>query len=80
MSEPWRTETEPRDEELPLYRRFPDPLNLLVGLASVFVAAFVLTGGSWWLPHVDPRWAIAGVALFVGLLLLGASMRPRRRR
>ena len=75
--EQWETETQ---TEVPPHRRFPDPINLLIGLVTLFVAAFVLTGGSWWLPRIDPRWAIAGVALFIGLLLLGASLRPRRRR
>lgn len=59
-------------------RRFPDPLNLIVGLLTIGVAAYALTDGAWGLPAVDPRWVIAGGALLVGMLLLGASLRPRR--
>lgn len=60
-------------------RRFPDPLNMIVGLITLGVAAYALTDGQWGLPAVDPRWIIAGAALLVGLLLLGASFRPRKR-
>ncbi len=61
-------------------RRFPDPLGLIVGLVTLLVSAYALSSGAWDLPAVDPRWLIAGGALFVGLMLLGASFRPNRRR
>jgi hypothetical protein len=61
-------------------RRFPDPLGLAVGLVTLAISAYVLSDGAWDLPAVDPRWLIAGGALFVGLMLLGASLRPTRRR
>lgn len=60
--------------------RFPDPVNLVVGLLTLAVAGYVLSDGRWDLPSVDPRWAVAGAALLIGLLLLGASVRPGRRR
>lgn len=61
-------------------RRFPDPVNLVVGLLTLAMAGYVLSDGRWNLPDVDPRWAVAGGALLIGLLLLGASVRPGRRR
>lgn len=61
-------------------RRFPDPVNLVAGLLTLLAASYALTDGHWILSGVDPRWAIAGIALVVGLMLLGASLRPSRRR
>jgi hypothetical protein len=61
-------------------RRFPDPFALVVGLVTLLVAAYTLSDGAIDLPAADPRWYIAGGALFVGLMLLGASIRPRRDR
>jgi hypothetical protein len=60
-------------------RRAPDVFTLIIGLGVLFASAYVITDGNAWLPSVDPRWLLAGGALFVGLLLLGASVRPRRR-
>lgn len=53
----------------------PDPLTLIAGLVALFASAYVLTDGAVSLPSLDPRWLIAGSALLVGLLLLGASLR-----
>jgi hypothetical protein len=61
-------------------RRIPDPINLVVGLGTLLVSAYVLSDGAFDLPAVDPRWLIAGAALLIGLLLLAASLRPSRRR
>jgi hypothetical protein len=58
-------------------RRFPDPVAMIVGLISLVVSAYVLSDGAFDLPAVDPRWLIGGGALFVGLMLLGASLRRR---
>jgi hypothetical protein len=73
QTEEYQTDERPR-------RRMPDPLNLIVGLITLGVASYALTDGQWGLPAVDPRWVVAGGALLVGLLLLGASLRPGRRR
>ena len=75
------TDTKPksRTEHGP-YTRFPDPFTLIVGLITLLVAAYTLSDGAVNLPAADPRWYIAGGALFVGLMLLGASVRPRRNR
>ena len=60
-------------------RRGPDVFTLIVGLVALVASAYALSDGRIWLPNVDFRWVIAGGALLVGLLLLGASLRPRRR-
>lgn len=61
-------------------RRGPDLFTLLMGLATLVAASYVLSDGNIWLPRVDPRWLITGAALFVGLLLLGSSLRGGRRK
>ena len=61
-------------------RRRPDLLPLLAGIASLLVSAYVLTDGAIWLPILNPRWLLAGGAMLVGLLLLGGSMRGKRRK
>jgi hypothetical protein len=61
-------------------RRWPDVFTLLVGLATLFVSAYVLTDGNLWVPSTDPRWLITGAALFVGVLLLASSLRGGRRK
>lgn len=79
MSEHWDTDTTTTTER-PLYRRFPHVPSLIFGVLALLATGYVLTDGDWWFPSIDPRWLIAGGALLVGLLLLGASLRPRRRR
>lgn len=73
------TTDQPTDVERRRHR-FPDPVNLVVGLLTLAVAGYALSDGAWNLPAVDPRWVVAGAALLIGLLLLGASVRPGRRR
>ncbi|HEY3753541.1 MAG TPA: hypothetical protein VGL80_30485 [Pseudonocardiaceae bacterium] len=72
MTEQVATDDEPR-------RRWPDPLNLIAGLITLGVAVYALTDGRVALHGVDPKWIIAAGALLIGVLLLGASLRPRRR-
>jgi hypothetical protein len=56
-----------------------DVFTLIVGVATLLVSAYVLSDGASWLPQFDFRWVVAGGAVFVGLLLLGASFGKRRR-
>jgi hypothetical protein len=60
-------------------RRRPDVFTLIMGIATLGVSGFVLSDGEMWFPEVDPRWVVAGVALVVGVILLGASVRGRKR-
>ena len=60
-------------------RRGPDLLTLAVGLGALGVAGTALLGGVAWLPEVDARWVLAGVALVVGLMLVIGSVRHPRR-
>ncbi|WP_329052335.1 hypothetical protein OG738_07365 [Amycolatopsis sp. NBC_01488] len=65
--------------EAPPAKRGVDVFTLIVGVATLLVSAYVLSDGASWLPQFDFRWVIAGGAVFVGLLLLGASFGKRRR-
>lgn len=60
-------------------RRGPDLLTLTVGLGALGVAGTTLLDGVGWLPDVDARWALAAVALVVGLMLVISSLRHPRR-
>ena len=64
-------------EETP--KRRPDLLTMLAGIATLLMAAYVLTDGRTWLPSFDPRWLLAGGAVLVGLFLFGNSIRRRNR-
>lgn len=66
--------------EAPPARRSVDFFTLIVGVATLLISAYVLSDGASWLPHFDFRWVIAGGAVFVGLMLLGASFGGKRRR
>ena len=63
----------------PARRRGVDVFTLIVGVATLLISAYVLSDGASWLPRFDFRWVVAGGAVFVGLLLLGASFRGKRR-
>jgi len=76
----WNDETTTVPTETCRRWRFPDAWSLIIGLVTLLVSAYALSDGAVNLPSADPRWLIAGGALFVGLMLLGASVRPRRRR
>jgi hypothetical protein len=52
-----------------------DPIGLLFGLAAMCASAFILTDGAF---SFDPRWALATIAVVVGLGLLANSVRRRR--
>ncbi len=61
-------------------RRWPDVFTLLMGVATLVASGYILSDGRLWLPTVDPRWAITGAALLVGILLLASSLRGGRRK
>ncbi|WIV58690.1 hypothetical protein [Amycolatopsis nalaikhensis] len=69
---------EPADTQ-PARRGGLDVFTLIVGIATLLVSAYVLSDGASWLPRFDFRWVVAGGAVFVGLMLLGASFGKRRR-
>lgn len=75
MAEPSTTETAERTR-----RRGPDVLTLVAGLVCLGVAILTLVGWMPGLPSFDPRWALAGAAVLIGLLMLLSSIRPRRDR
>jgi hypothetical protein len=75
------TENHADDSVDEVRRRWPDLVTLTIGIATLFVAAFVLSDGTTWLPVFDARWVLAGGATLVGLvLLLGGSFRGKVRR
>ncbi|ASR34157.1 hypothetical protein BAY61_03155 [Prauserella marina] len=56
-----------------------DVLTLLAGIATLLVSVYVLSDGNNWLPTFDLRWVLAGGAVLIGALMLGASMSNGRR-
>ena len=69
---------ETTDTARPGRRRGPDPLALVVGLATLAMAVFAFVGELPDLSGFDPRWLLAGGAALVGLVLLVGSLRGRR--
>ena len=65
------------DAAPPARRRGPDPLALIVGLATLAMAVFAFVGELPDLSGFDPRWLLAGGAVAVGLVLLVGSLRNR---
>jgi hypothetical protein len=61
----------------PARRRGPDPLTLIVGLATLAMAVFAFVGYLPDLSGFDPRWLLAGGAAVVGLMLLVGNLRSR---
>jgi len=61
----------------PARRRGPDPLALVVGLATLVMAVFAFVGELPDLSGFDPRWLLAGGAVAVGLVLLVGNLRNR---
>lgn len=60
-------------------RRRPDLGTLVFGVLTLLASAYVLSDGESWLPSLDPRWVLAGVAGVVGILFLISSMGRRSR-
>ncbi|NIH82603.1 hypothetical protein [Amycolatopsis viridis] len=67
-------------ETVPERRRGVNVFTLILGVATLLVSAYVLSDGAGWLPSFDLKWVLAGGAVFVGVLMLAASMRGGRRR
>ncbi|WP_031466064.1 hypothetical protein [Sciscionella sediminilitoris] len=65
-------------EHAPERRRKLDPVTLVAGIASVLIAAYVLTDGQFGVPFLDGRWLLAGGTAVVGALLLLSSLRRKR--
>jgi hypothetical protein len=61
-------------------RRGPDPVNLVIGLLALGMAAAAFVGEVPSLAGLDPRWLLAAGAAIVGLLLLIGSLRGRGNR
>lgn len=59
-------------------KRGVDVFTLIIGIATLLVSGYVLSDGASWLPRFDFRWIMAGGAIFVGVLLLAASVRKKR--
>ncbi|MGH3491601.1 MAG: hypothetical protein ACRDRL_11825 [Sciscionella sp.] len=71
----------------PAQRRHPEtgcggfsPASLIVGLAALAVAAYVLADGAIPLGHGSLRWIGVGIAVVVGISMLAASVSGRTRR
>lgn len=63
------------------HRRWPDLVTLTVGVATLFLAALLLSDGTAYLLVINARWVLAGGAILVGLvLLIGGSRRGLMRR
>ena len=78
-AEPLNTDVITTDETAPpaARRRGPDPLALIVGLATLVMAVFAFVGELPDLSGFDPRWLLAGGAVVVGLVLLVGNLRNR---
>jgi hypothetical protein len=76
--EPLHTDVITTDDPAPpARRRGPDPLALIVGLATLVMAVFAFVGELPDLSGFDPRWLLAGGAVAVGLVLLVGNLRNR---
>jgi hypothetical protein len=68
-----------RDNERRVGRARPDLLTLIAGIATLFVSTYLLTDGAIGFSSLNPSWLLASGALVVGLVLLTASLRGRKR-
>lgn len=75
MAEQFDTPATAESRTAPARRRLPDPLALVVGLVSLGVAGFAVTGQAAALNGFDARWLLAGAAVLLGVLLLIGSLR-----
>ena len=61
-------------------RRPFDPIMLVLGIVTLAVATYIIGYGYVPFPHLDTKWVIAGGGVLVGVLMLTASLRPKRHR
>jgi hypothetical protein len=61
-------------------RRQFDPIMLILGVVTLAIAGYIVGFGYVPFPHIDTKWVLAGGGLLVGVLMLTASLRPKRRR
>ncbi|HJQ48203.1 MAG TPA: hypothetical protein VJ870_18060 [Amycolatopsis sp.] len=66
-------------EVRPQRRHGVDVFTLIIGVLTLLVSAYVLGDGASWLPSFDLRWVLAGGAVLIGVLMLGASVHNGRR-
>lgn len=71
-------DNETRETSAP--RRPFDPILLILGVVTLGIAGYILGNDVLPLPHLDARWLLAGGGLLIGVLMLAASLRPKRRR
>ncbi len=69
-----------QDNQTRVPRRQFDPILLVLGVVTLAIAGYIIGHGYLPFPHLDARWVLAGGGLLVGLLMLTASLRPRRHR
>ena len=65
--------------EIKAPRRPFDPILLILGVVTLAIAGYIVGSEYVSMPHIDARWVLAGGGLLVGVLMLTASLRPRRR-
>ncbi|MDU0291676.1 hypothetical protein [Saccharothrix longispora] len=58
-------------------KRGVDVVGLVLAVAALVAAAYMLSDGASWPAFLDLRWALAGGAVVIGIGLLAGSARRR---
>ncbi|MDQ2582474.1 hypothetical protein [Saccharothrix yanglingensis] len=58
-------------------KRGVDVVGLVLGVAALVAATYMLSDGASWPAFLDLRWALAGGAVVIGIGLLAGSARRR---